>query len=209
MGKTTTRRISTNVKYGLAIHSTSSELGLAVSNLKDDSRSCVWDLGRSLSTHLHYHLAEYIQPQTWADLGFIAVAKGPGSFTSTRIGVVTARTIAQQLDIPLFAISSLEAIARAAKGANAKSVQIPAQTNLVYTAIYNGATALLPDSLMTVEAWENTLKTWQTPYQLIKAENGLGATVTSVLEIAGLEWFKGNCPNWIDAIPFYGQSPVS
>lgn len=209
MGKTTTRRISTNVKYGLAIHSTSSELGLAVSNLKDDSRSCVWDLGRSLSTHLHYHLAEYIQPQTWADLGFIAVAKGPGSFTSTRIGVVTARTIAQQLDIPLFAISSLEAIARAEKTDNTKSVQIPAQTNLVYTAIYNGATALLPDSLMTVEAWENTLKTWQTPYQLIKAENGLGATVTSVLEIAGLEWLKGNCPNWIDAIPFYGQSPVN
>ncbi len=209
MGKTTTRRISTNVKYGLAIHSTSSELGLAVSNLKDDSRSCVWDLGRSLSTHLHYHLAEYIQPQTWADLGFIAVAKGPGSFTSTRIGVVTARTIAQQLDIPLFAISSLEAIARAEKTDNTKSVQIPAQTNLVYTAIYSGATALLPDSLMTVEAWENTLKTWQTPYQLIKAENGVGATVTSVLEIAGLEWLKGNCPNWIDAIPFYGQSPVS
>ena len=209
MGKTTTRRISTNVKYGLAIHSTSSELGLAVSNLKDDSRSYVWDLGRSLSTHLHYHLAEYIQPQTWADLGFIAVAKGPGSFTSTRIGVVTARTITQQLDIPLFAISSLEAIARAEKTDNTKSVQIPAQANLVYTAIYDGATALLPDSLMTVEAWENTLKTWQTPYQLIKAENGLGATVTSVLEIAGLEWLKGSYPNWIDAIPFYGQSPVS
>ena len=209
MGKTTTRRISTNVKYGLAIHSTSSELGLAVSNLKDDSRSCVWDLGQSLSTHLHYHLAEYIQPQTWADLGFIAVAKGPGSFTSTRIGVVTARTIAQQLDIPLFAISSLEAITRAEKTDNAKSVQIPAQTNLVYTAIYSGATALLPDSLMTVEAWEKTLENWQTPYQLIKAENGVGTTVTSVLEIAGLEWLKGNCPNWRDGIPFYGQSPVS
>ena len=156
MGETTTRRISTNVKYGLAIHTTSSELGIAVSNYKGDSRSNVWDLGRSLSTHLHYHLAEYISPQTWADLGFIAVAKGPGSFTSTRIGVVTARTIAQQLDIPLFAISSLEAIARAEKTDNAIAVQIPAQTNLVYTAIYSGATALLPDSLMTVEAWEKT-----------------------------------------------------
>lgn len=209
MGEITTRRISTNVKYGLAIHTTSSELGLAVSNFKGDSRSCVWDLGRSLSTHLHYHLAEYIQPQTWADLGFIAVAKGPGSFTSTRMGVVTARTIAQQLDIPLFAISSLEAIARAEKTDNAIAVQIPAQTNLVYTAIYNSATALLPDSLMTVEAWENTLENWQTPYQLIKAENALGSTVVSVLEIAGLEWLKGSCPNWIDALPFYGQSPVS
>ena len=209
MGETTTRRISTNVKYGLAIHTTSSELGLALSNFVSDSRSKVWDLGRSLSTHLHYHLAEYISPQTWADLDFIAVAKGPGSFTSTRIGVVTARTIAQQLDIPLFAISSLEAIARAEKTDNAIAVQIPAQTNLVYTAIYSGATALLPDSLMTVEAWEKTLETWQTPYQLIKAEAGLGATVTSVLEIAGDQWQQGDRSNWIDALPFYGQSPVS
>ena len=207
MGETTTRRISTNVKYGLAIHTTSSELGLAVSNYKGDSRSNVWDLGRSLSTHLHYHLAEYIQPQTWADLGFIAVAKGPGSFTSTRFGVVTARTLSQQLDIPLFAISSLEAIARAEKGDNAIAVQMPAQTNLLYTAIYSGATALLPDSLMTVEAWENTLKR-HTHYQLIKAEDGLGAAVTSVLEIAYLAWQKGDRPNWIDALPFYGQSPV-
>ncbi len=207
MGETTTRRISTNVKYGLAIHTTSSELGLAVSNYKGDSRSNVWDLGRSLSTHLHYHLAEYIQPQTWADLGFIAVAKGPGSFTSTRIGVVTARTIAQQLDIPLFAISSLEAIARSAQGENAIAVQIPAQTNLLYTAIYSGATVLLPDSLMTLEAWRNTLE--QIPYQLIKAEDSLGATVTSVLDIAYLAWQKGELPNWIDALPFYGQSPVS
>ncbi len=224
MGETTTRRISTNVKYGLAIHTTSSELGLAVSNFAEnlwgsspsteffqkagDSRSHVWALGRSLSTHLHYHLAEYIQPQTWADLGFIAVAKGPGSFTSTRIGVVTARTIAQQLNIPLFAISSLEAIARAEKSVGAIAVQIPAQTNLVYAAIYADSTALLPDSLMTVEAWQQTLETWQTPYQLIRAEDGLGASVTRVLEIAGSQWLKGECPNWIDALPFYGQSPV-
>ena len=209
MGKTTTRRISTNVKYGLAIHTTSSELGLAVSNYKGDSRSNVWDLGRSLSTHLHYHLTEYIQPQTWADLGFIAVAKGPGSFTSTRFGVVTARTLSQQLDIPLFAISSLEAIARAAQGGeNVIAVELPAQTNLVYTAIYSGTTALLPDSLMTVEAWKKTLDTWQTPYQLIKAEDCIGATVSSILEIAYLAWQKGERPNWMDALPFYGQSPV-
>ncbi len=208
MGETTTRRISTNVKYGLAIHTTSSELGLALSNFASDSRSKVWDLGRSLSTHLHYHLAEYIKPQTWADLGFIAVAKGPGSFTSTRIGVVTARTIAQQLDIPLFAVSSLEAIARAEKGDNAIAVQIPAQTNLLYTAIYLGTKALLPDSLMTVQEWRKTLETWQTPYQLIKAENNLGSSVVSVLEIAGLQWQQGKRSNWIDALPFYGQSPV-
>lgn len=209
MGEVATRGISTNVKYGLAIHTTSSELGLALSNFSSDSRSKVWDLGRSLSTHLHYHLAAYIQPQVWTDLEFVAVAKGPGSFTSTRIGVVTARTIAQQLDIPLFAISSLEAIARATQEDIATAIQIPAQTNLVYVAIYSNSTALLPDTLMTVEEWQKTLETWQTPYQLIKAEDGLGAKVTSILEIAGSQWLKGKRPQWIEALPFYGQSPVS
>ncbi|WP_009632169.1 hypothetical protein [Synechocystis sp. PCC 7509] len=62
---------------------------------------------------------------------------------------------------------------------------------------------------MTVEAWQQTLETWQTPYQLVKAENGLGATVVSVLEIAESQWQQGKYPNWIDAVPFYGQSPVS
>ena len=103
---------STSVKrYGLAFHTSTPELGLAISNFADDSRCQVWNLGRSLATDLHQHLVEFIQPQTWADLAFIAVAKGPGGFTGTRMGMVTARTLAQQLDIPVFAISTLAAFA--------------------------------------------------------------------------------------------------
>ncbi|MGB7439693.1 MAG: tRNA (adenosine(37)-N6)-threonylcarbamoyltransferase complex dimerization subunit type 1 TsaB [Coleofasciculaceae cyanobacterium] len=100
-----------STKYGLAIHTTSPQLGLAISNFANDTRSQTWELGRDLSTHLHQYLIEFLQPQTWSDLAFIAVAKGPGSFTSTRIGLVTARTLAQQLNIPLFSISSLAAFA--------------------------------------------------------------------------------------------------
>jgi tRNA threonylcarbamoyl adenosine modification protein YeaZ len=98
-------------QYALAIHTSSPELGLALSHFAEETRCQTWELGQQLSTHFHLYLAEFIQPQSWQDLAFIAVAKGPGSFTSTRIGVVTARTLAQQLNIPLFAISSLAAIA--------------------------------------------------------------------------------------------------
>ncbi|MGL4500891.1 MAG: tRNA (adenosine(37)-N6)-threonylcarbamoyltransferase complex dimerization subunit type 1 TsaB, partial [Planktothrix sp.] len=104
--------ISAQPSYGLAIHTSSPDLGLAISNFQDVKRCQSWALGRDLSTHLHQYLLEFIQPQTWSDLGWIAVAKGPGSFTGTRIGVVTARTLAQQLKIPVFAISSLAAIAQ-------------------------------------------------------------------------------------------------
>lgn len=117
-------------KYGLALHTSTPELGLAINQVKgegfDDEkldgekldgekilllRSQVWNLQREVSNLLHQYLIDFIQPQTWQDLGFIAVAAGPGGFTGTRIGVVAARTFGQQLQIPVFAISTLAAFA--------------------------------------------------------------------------------------------------
>ena len=46
-----------------------------------------------------------------ADLGFVAVSKGPGSFTGVRIGVSAAKGLAWGLDIPVYGISTLEAMA--------------------------------------------------------------------------------------------------
>ena len=44
------------------------------------------------------------------ELTHIAASVGPGSFTGIRIGVVTARVMAQMLDVPCVAVSSLEAM---------------------------------------------------------------------------------------------------
>ena len=200
-------------KYALALHTTTPELGLAISN-EIETRSQVWNLGRDLSSQLHQYLAEFIKPQTWSDLAFIAVAKGPGGFTGTRIGVVTARTLAQQLDIPLFAVSTLAAVAWAAREAGVVAVQMPAQRAQLFTAIYQvssdgaGLIPLLADTVMSTEIWEKTLAEESTPYKLIKAEGSNGATVSTLLELAELDWKQGLRPHWSEALPFYGQHPL-
>ncbi|MEG4850977.1 tRNA (adenosine(37)-N6)-threonylcarbamoyltransferase complex dimerization subunit type 1 TsaB [Microcoleus sp. B5-D4] len=264
-------------KYGLALHTASRELGLAISNFAGDSRCQTWNLDRDLATHLHQYLVEFIQPQTWADLAFIAVAKGPGGFTGTRMGMVTARTLAQQLDIPVFAISTLAAVAWAAppqpplakggllsaepslakggllnteppqpplskggllsaepflakegllnteppqpplaKGGLLRediALQMPAQRGQLFGAVYSvnkdsGLTELFLDTVMTPESWQEKLDNWGNSYQLIEVGSELGWSVSSVLELAYLEWQMGSRPDWSDALPFYGQHPV-
>lgn len=207
------------MKYGLAIHTTTPQLGLALVTPEGKPRSQVWDLGRDLSTHLHVHLMDFIQPHSWKDLEWIGVAKGPGGFTGTRLGVVTARTLAQQLDIPLFALSTLATIAWSEGDKFAEefhqetiAVEMQAQRGELFVAIYqataNGVEALLDDQVLTPEVWQQILANWQTPYRLIRAEGNLGETAIALLELAWMNWQQGDRPHWSTALPFYGQHPV-
>ncbi len=53
------------------------------------------------------------------EIGAVVVGTGPGSFTGIRAGVVTARTLAQALAIPLLPVSTFECYARGVEGDHA------------------------------------------------------------------------------------------
>ncbi|WP_199248325.1 tRNA (adenosine(37)-N6)-threonylcarbamoyltransferase complex dimerization subunit type 1 TsaB [[Phormidium] sp. ETS-05] len=223
----------TKEKYALAIHTSSPELGLAISKLPldGDLRCQTWNLGRDMAGEMHSQLVEFIQPQTWQDLAFVAVAIGPGSFTGTRLGVVTARTLAQQLHIPLFGISSLAAAVLSHMNINKTKninkipktswipVKMPAQRGQIFGAIYELQEKIQlfhSDAVFTPQAWQETLAGLSRPYELldIPAGAGLGGTARQVLELAEIQWRElgesGNKkpPTWSEVVPFYGQHPV-
>ncbi|MEB3233711.1 MAG: tRNA (adenosine(37)-N6)-threonylcarbamoyltransferase complex dimerization subunit type 1 TsaB [Leptolyngbyaceae bacterium] len=143
-----------SVPAALAIHTTSSSLGLCLSHPPNEVSIKTWDLGRDLSSQLHPLLRAFMQPYGLDQLDFMAVATGPGGFTSTRIGVVTARTLAQQLNLPLFGISSLAAFAwnwaiasspplTDGTDGPAIAIQMPARREQIFAAIYRLAS--IPD----------------------------------------------------------------
>jgi tRNA threonylcarbamoyladenosine biosynthesis protein TsaB len=53
----------------------------------------------------------------WADVGLVAVTRGPGSFTGLRAGVAVARALGLSLGCPVLGLGTLEVVAHAAAGA--------------------------------------------------------------------------------------------
>ena len=207
--------------YGLAIHTSSPALGLAISSSRDDIRSQTWDLGRETSNYLHSHLIEFISPQTWQELGWIAVANGPGGFTGTRLGLVTARTLAQQLELPVFAISSLAAIAWMEQQTSSLAeprlgkiaISMPAQRDEVFGAVYHwhdeNLMTICADAVYSAADWQAKLVDLNPAHhQVIAQSANLSATVVGTIALAQIAYSQGQRPHWSTALPFYGQHPV-
>ncbi|MEW6540529.1 MAG: tRNA (adenosine(37)-N6)-threonylcarbamoyltransferase complex dimerization subunit type 1 TsaB [Bacillota bacterium] len=71
------------------------------------------------------------------NLDGVAVSAGPGSFTGLRIGLTTARTLAQVLGIPVVGVSSLEVLVYPLCGAGRVWALVPARRGEVYAALYD------------------------------------------------------------------------
>ena len=85
---------------------------------------------------------------TLNDIKAFIVSLGPGSFTSTRIGVTFAKGLAHALELPLFGVNTLEAIATAvADEENSLIVALypsrPTKPHEVYTASFQCNQCLL------------------------------------------------------------------
>ncbi len=88
----------------------------------------------------------------------IAVALGPGSFTSLRIGLAVGKGLAQALHIPIVGVPSMAAYAEKVSFLPGKvCVVLPDRRDLVYYALYENNSQITPEMSSTVTALQEQL----------------------------------------------------
>ena len=110
---------------------------------------------------------------SWDDIGLLACAVGPGSFTGVRIGVSLVKGIAFGKNIPCVSVSTLDELAENLIGLDGIIVPcMDARRQQVYTATYKGTEGVLekltPDRAIAISELAEELKAYTgTPIYLV------------------------------------------
>ena len=202
-------------RWLLAMHSSSETLGLALCDAEDPSqryRTLCRSMGRQLTNDLIPAVEELLPLSEWPSICRLAVSTGPGGFTGTRLTVVMARTLAQQLGCPLHGESSFALMAQRL-AANLPLSQVWEPFSIVQELPRRGRVAgryRLLSGALPVEELERPrlLRDDEQPSPSLSMNLDVESDVHRLLERC-LYWEQESTPGpWEPVLPIYPASPV-
>ena len=98
----------------LAIHSTDNSFGFGYrkNNANESDKLFIKKFDNDLCNNLIVEFKKFISKENLQKVNKISVSTGPANFNASRLIVVLARTIAQQINCPLESFSSFEIMAK-------------------------------------------------------------------------------------------------
>jgi tRNA threonylcarbamoyl adenosine modification protein YeaZ len=199
----------------LALHSSSQVLGVGVRPLAPDGAGdqhiAAFPLGRALANDLLTCVEELLPPEQWSRLSRLAVATGPGGFTGTRLTVVLARTLAQQLQVPLDGFSSFLLVARRLELTQPTWLTQELPRRGVVAGLYGPDSAALggmaelqaPRLVASLEALAAVPGFPSRPVEVVQP-----ADVAQLLDLSAAAAARGLEAPWQSVLPLYPTSPV-
>lgn len=105
------------------------------------------------------------------ELTGVGVAMGPGGFTGLRTGLALAKTVAQALDIPVYGIDTLAALAHQFPGPELVSPMLDGRLGKVFAGLYRvdgeHLETLIEGRLLPLEEWLLELSAQSGPIQSV------------------------------------------
>ena len=162
--------------------------------------------GMHLSERLMGHIEAVLQEvdTTLDSVDVFAVGIGPGSFTGTRIGVMTFKTLASVTGKPLYGVDGMKALATEYTGLQETLVIpiLPCRSGIVFAAVYQVQEATLlsfhEPSTLTIPELTSALSTLTSPHLLFcgPAASRYAEEIRSGLyeSSALLSWGTALCP---------------
>ena len=197
----------------LALHSCSDCFGMALldpQQPRSEPLVQVHSDGRGLSNSLISRVQALLPSERWPQLQGLAVATGPGGFTGTRLTVVMARTLAQQLGCPLLGVSSYALMAPRLELQLPQSMQgqpFWITQELPRRGVVGGQYQIKSGQVHELSL-PTLLPDGSSHQPAVEAQLDVAEDVALLLQLLQRSYGAGDALPWATVLPIYPTSPV-
>jgi len=204
----------------LVIHSTDNSFGFGYrknNNLESD-QLFIKKFDNDLCNNLIVDLNKFISKENLQKVNMISVSMGPANFNASRLIVVLARTISQQINCPLNSFSSFEIMAK--RIASKNNIFENKQSFWIYKKLkrkgfiagkyeicHNEKTAT--DLVIRETVLPKVVKEFETEELFVEANYDDKEDLKELLYLSNKNLLNKNVNSWQKVLPLYPISPIN
>ena len=204
----------------LVLHSTDNSFGFGYREKKniESDKLFTKQLNNDLCNNLIIEFNKFISKDTLQKVNKISVSTGPANFNASRLIVVLARTISQQINCPLDSFSSFEIMAKriAAKNNISRNKQsfwiykklkregfIAGKYEICHNHDQNG------DLIIRERVLPKVIKEFESKELFFEANYQDKEDLTELLDLSNKNLLNANENSWQTVLPLYPISPTN